>query len=484
MSSPWFRIGFALLFGLSAALGDEWSWPRRDTPPSLRSFLGVPLMAALCLLMPVVFTPTSLLEPDYAAPTYLTLFHGLTSIFGSILLYDGLLLLLLPWLRRRLRASSLAILWMLPSAMPSLFSFVCNSFSPFKPIVFLRIDQGLFLTLFWIWLGGFLLALGWQILAHLRFRRQILRDCVAADGIALDVLRSVRRELDAKDRGQLVYSRGITAPLTIGIFKRTLRIVLPLRNDYSREDLRLIFRHELIHIQSGHNQLKFVMAFVTAFGWFLPTQWLGLRRAAEDMELECDEAAVKPLSEAETRQYAGLILDNAGTSRGFTTCLSASARGLRYRLKRLLHPRKQKSGGWICGILLTLFFLSLGLVGAAPGGATLPEAIRQSPEEAVQVAYMDYDCLSVTEQGRYRNVDTAGLLAALEDVRLYRAPAFNRRKFERLPNLEIFLESGRILIIYWDGKGRQCYIDDTYSVYLTDRVIDLNALIRYGEKEQ
>ena len=34
------------------------------------------------------------------------------------------------------------------------------------------------------------------------------------------------------------------------------------------------------------------------------------------------------------RQYAGLLLKTAGDERGFTTCLSASAGALRYRLKR------------------------------------------------------------------------------------------------------------------------------------------------------
>lgn len=482
------RIGFALLFGLIFAFSARRSpiQPRRRN--NGLSTLLFPFTAVALLLMPVLFSPWSFRHPGQLTGTYLTIFHAITAIFFSILLYDGLLLLLLPWLRKRIKAVNCALLWLLPCAMPQLYSMLINLASPFKPLFFLRINGEFFMTLFWVWLGGFLLAMLWQLLSHMRFRRQILRDAIPADESALRVLWEVEGELCVEAERKLVYSRAAQSPLSIGVFNKSLRIVLPLRNSYSLEALRLILRHELIHISEGHNQLKFTMAFVTAFGWFLPTQWLGLRRAAEDLELSCDEQATKGLSQEELRQYAALILNNAGTAPGFTTCLSASARGLRYRLGRVLHPETRRNGALAVGIILTLFILGLGLVGFAPGGGKLGDAIRENRTKPIQVSTLDYGCPDGRVEFDFvKSVDSEGLLDAIEEIRLYRMPGYSHGSvpggFGSYPYLQINLEGGGRIIIHRDAAHRQCYVylSNTDSVYLTDRMIDLDALIQNAE---
>ena len=45
-----------------------------------------------------------------------------------------------------------------------------------------------------------------------------------------------------------------------------------------------------------------------------------------------------------TPRYSELILSTAGDERGFTTCLSASAKSLRYRLSRVMRPQKRLPG--------------------------------------------------------------------------------------------------------------------------------------------
>ena len=45
-------------------------------------------------------------------------------------------------------------------------------------------------------------------------------------------------------------SDAVTTPLSIGLYNRTTRIVLPMRA-YTQEELSLILRHEIIHISRG-----------------------------------------------------------------------------------------------------------------------------------------------------------------------------------------------------------------------------------------
>ena len=91
--------------------------------------------------------------------------------------------------------------------------------------------------------------------------------------------------------------------------------------------------------------------------WFNPLMWAAMRKSADDFELSCDESVLLDEPQPVRRQYAELLLQTAGDERGFTTCLSATAGALRYRLKAVMKPEKKRTGAILIG--LTLFALSM-----------------------------------------------------------------------------------------------------------------------------
>ena len=74
--------------------------------------------------------------------------------------------------------------------------------------------------------------------------------------------------------------------------------------------------------------------------------WMAMERSAQDMELSCDETVLLEADDVTRRRYAGLLLATAGDSRGFTTCLSASASALRYRLRNVSIPSAAPAELW------------------------------------------------------------------------------------------------------------------------------------------
>lgn len=62
------------------------------------------------------------------------------------------------------------------------------------------------------------------------------------------------------------------------------------------------------------------------------------------------------------REYAELILQAAADNWGFTTCLSASASALRYRLGNIVKAKKRYNGGFVVGLVLFLFLMTSGYV--------------------------------------------------------------------------------------------------------------------------
>lgn len=401
--------------------------------------------------------------------------------FLSYAVYSLLLLLLLPLLRRFFAPACCAALWTLPAMaylLGAYFSYFYLFFAPhldnyfsLEPVVTLRMGRAMYFVLPAVWAAGFLGVLGWKTVSHLRFRRSLLREaaCISlheqalyrdvraaltgdaaddvfagaeswvsasyADGTELIrdaslsaaqitrtpigaptyTLSNKKRKLMPDDH-QVLRSPAASVPLAIGLFRRSTRIILPTR-EYTDDELRLIFRHELCHLLRGDNRVKFFMTLQTALGWFLPSMWLGMERSAQDAELACDELATAALPEAGRRQYASLLLEGDGDDRGFTTCLSATASGLRYRLSRVLHPKKRRSGIVLICLAMALFFSSFGLVGFA----VREDTIKQAVFDRFPNAPLEINTEPLWEAEHWKECpDPAALHAALDEVGLYR----------------------------------------------------------------
>ncbi len=196
----------------------------------------------------------------------------------------------------------------------------------------------------------------------------------------------------------------IQTPLSVGLFQRSVRVVLPER-EYTPEDLTLIFRHELIHIGREDSWNKFFLVFCLAMCWFNPLMWIAIKKSSEDLELSCDETVLLDSDDDVKRRYADLILKTAGDEQGFTTCLSASANALRYRLKSVVGSGKKPSGALVVGLVFFLLCMSCGYVALAYGESAGAEVIYKSqpPEQYVlsNIDVGDFVCTDEAALHRY-----------------------------------------------------------------------------------
>lgn len=281
---------------------------------------------------------------------------ALMRVFLELGVYYVLMMAVMPWLRRWVSARVCAMLWLLPDWI---YVFVgrLNLPTDGKKLV-LHAPGTLVYVLLAVWAVGAVGVMVWKIGSHLAFRRRILKNAVpVTDRQTLHVWEiELERAWIRKCKWKLVRSDAVTTPLSIGLYNRTTRIVLPMR-EYTQEELSLILRHEIIHISRGDPEAKLFLTFCTAMCWFNPLMWAAMRKSADDFELSCDESVLLDEPQPVRRQYAELLLQTAGDERGFTTCLSATAGALRYRLKNIMKPEKKRTGAILVG--LTLFALSM-----------------------------------------------------------------------------------------------------------------------------
>lgn len=384
-------------------------------------------------------------------------------IFLHICLYYPVLIMLLPLFRNHISARACAMLWMLPNY---LYLTQRSYMLIQKPALVLHISSGLIKALAVIWLMGFAAVFGWHIVSHLLFRRRILKNAAAVTG--LEVLRLFQAELNEmgirKPKFQLVETEDVATPLTIGLYRRSTKVVLP-KKDYSQEELRLIFRHELIHISREDSWSKFFMVFCTAMCWFNPLMWIAMKKSAEDLELSCDETVLLRADESERKQYADLILSTAGDDRGFSTCLSASASSMRYRLRSIVKPPKRRTGALIVGLTFFVLCMTCGYVALAYGEETGAATIFRD-HDLTEFAADQVTVIGGRYESEIDHVDTEALteyIAGLHTQELIGNYSYSGEgKY-----LEIWYDSpyGVVLVYLYTDYVKMIYLSDETDVW-------------------
>lgn len=305
-----------------------------------------------------------------AAKRFFTLCFG---IFLHIGVYYAVLLLLLPVLRKRISARACALLWIIPNY---LYLTATSGMELPEPLLVIHIPERVLRLCVCVWLTGFVGVLAWKTGEHLAFRQRILCNAVpVSDSDILEVWNRVLTEARIrKPKFQLVTSPNVKTPLSVGLFRSQTKVVLPVKN-YSADELELILRHEIIHIAREDAWSKYYLVFCAAMCWFNPLMWIAIGKSTEDMELSCDETVLLNADGDTRKAYGTLLLDTAVDDRGFTTCLSASAKSMRQRLKGIMKPVSRYCGGIVVGVVLFVLFMTSGFTTFSFGERSGLEAI-------------------------------------------------------------------------------------------------------------
>lgn len=273
---------------------------------------------------------------------------NLTAFFS---IYFVILMPLMPCLRRRISSRACATLWFCPIFMFYGFSFIGDD--GFAGLFTVYLPRNVLNIVLIVWLTGFAASYIWSLASHLLFRRRVMnRSYAITDGAVLGIWDSVCEELEYTRPTALLISPEVNSPLSMGRTKRTRCTVLPPKA-YGADELRMIFLHEAHHLQRWDVDTKVFLTIIKCLCWFNPMVWIAVGKASQDLELSCDEIVTEQMSDEERKSYARLLLNSASGQRGFTTCLSASAGALRYRLKNVVLSRSRKLGNF--AIMLAVF---------------------------------------------------------------------------------------------------------------------------------
>lgn len=402
---------YALIFVIAVIVGIR-TFSASDTSPNSRTqplAYGGQITIVLSVVLVLMF-----LGPYLAAGKLISIL--VLVLFAAV--YYSLLYIAIPHLRSKISAVGCSYLWLIPSIL-SINELVIMSDN--KPLLWIdlgRTTSRILLAVSALYLAAATGIFISKIVAHLRYRKRIMDPARTLAGTpAYPILEEEAEKIGSFEDyvPNLLVSPEVSAPVSIGFFKKSRAILLP-PEEFTPDELRIILRHELIHIARNDCEAKLDLVLVTSILWPVPFIRKTSMRCAEDLELSCDELVLRGYSEEDRQAYAKLILSRSAESEGFSSCLSASAESLKYRLSHVMDPVQKHSGALlVCIVLLAsmLLFRAVGVsVYAGSGRDLIFEKFYLAPTAKLGMVYMKESnssyFASVTDQEKF-NEYIAGL---------------------------------------------------------------------------
>ena len=219
-----------------------------------------------------------------------------------------------------------------------------------------------------VWGAGTIVAAGAFLVAHTRLRKRLAESLPVCDDDALDAFAGLRNQVGVRRRVDLRQSELVGTPLTFGVVRPV--VIVPKAcsgaQGWAGERMRFVLAHELCHVRRCDVALKCVLAAAVSLHWFNPLAWVMWVMAARDIELACDEAAVRSLARGPLGQvraeYARTLIDMEEMKSGLAplgVCNAFNRTAMEERVVAIMHIKKTT-----CAALLASSLLVVGVPAA------------------------------------------------------------------------------------------------------------------------
>lgn len=168
-----------------------------------------------------------------------------------------------------------------------------------------------------LWLIGVIVMLGYALYSYLRVRRQV------SEAIWL--------------RENLWICDQVKSPFILGLFRPKIY----LSSGMEEAQLPYVIAHEQAHLRRGDQWWKPLGFGLLMIHWYNPFVWMAYILFCRDLELACDESAVRDLTLEERKSYSYALLSCSMQRRLVTVCpLAFGEVGVKKRVKEVLNYKK------------------------------------------------------------------------------------------------------------------------------------------------
>ena len=153
-----------------------------------------------------------------------------------------------------------------------------------------------------VWIAGMVISFLFYLINFIIFKIKIKGHLEKLDS---KLFEQVKDELKIKRNVNLCKCSLINSPVCVGLVSPIM--LMPYTN-YTDEELKLIYKHELTHFKRMDVWYKLILVIASVVHWFNPLVYLMRRYASKDIEYTCDDIVTKDLSLEQRKEYSKVIL--------------------------------------------------------------------------------------------------------------------------------------------------------------------------------
>ena len=131
-----------------------------------------------------------------------------------------------------------------------------------------------------------------------------------------EIFEDCKQQLKIKRKIKLINQKYKNYPAIYGIINPKILINEENLVNYSEQEIKYMFMHELSHYKGFDLYLNFLLKIVNIIHWFNPFCYIFFKRIRQDIELKADSIAIKNLQNEEVNLYP-LTIIKALSSRNF-----------------------------------------------------------------------------------------------------------------------------------------------------------------------
>lgn len=182
-----------------------------------------------------------------------------------------------------------------------------------------------------VWLLGMAAMIAYGLISYLRLRKKL--------------------SVSLRQDGCIYICDEISSPFVLGLFRP--RIYLP--SDLSQAAKPYVLAHEQAHLRHRDAWWKFFGFLLLSVYWFHPLVWAAYALFCRDLEMACDERAVKGMDARQRKDYACTLLLCAAPKGSFSVCpVAFSQDSIKARIKNLLQKKNARLWAGLLALIAAL----------------------------------------------------------------------------------------------------------------------------------
>lgn len=182
-----------------------------------------------------------------------------------------------------------------------------------------------------VWLLGMAAMIAYGLISYLRLRKKL--------------------SVSLRQDGCIYICDEISSPFILGLFRP--RIYLP--SDLSQAAKPYVLAHEQAHLRHRDAWWKLLGFLLLSVYWFHPLVWAAYALFCRDLEMACDERAVKGMDDRQRKDYACTLLLCAAPKGSFSVCpVAFSQNSIKARIRNLLQKKNARLWAGLLALIAAL----------------------------------------------------------------------------------------------------------------------------------